>query len=188
MPPLTFTFKNIGPVQGAELELGDLTVIAGRNNTGKTYLVYTLYGFLKTWENWLEPAYAVRTRASRRPRPTARYPVFEAICEQVADKGQIELDVDRATLGRERIAAMNHLTRWFSTSRLASVFSSPPEKFENASIGLRLDEELPCDVGVVERGHASGEATRGPAYRFHSSLSGTASIRRSPSGRMSRPV
>ncbi len=150
MPPLTFTFKNIGPVQGAELELGDLTVIAGRNNTGKTYLVYTLYGFLKTWENWLEPALAARNRASRRPRPTARYPVFEAICEQVADKGQIELDVDRATLGRERIAAMNHLTRWFSTSQLASVFSSPPEKFENASIGLRLGEELPCDAGVVE--------------------------------------
>ena len=29
------------------MELGDLTLIAGRNNTGKTYLVYTLYGLLK---------------------------------------------------------------------------------------------------------------------------------------------
>ena len=131
MPPLTFTFKNIGPVQDAELELGDLTVIAGRNNTGKTYLVYTLYGFLKTWENCLEPELA-RNRTSNRPRPNARYPVFETIREQVTDKGQIELDVDRATLGRERTAAMNHLTRWFSTSGLASVFSSPAEKFENA--------------------------------------------------------
>ena len=42
--PLTFTFKNIGPIEKAELELGDLTIIAGRNNTGKTYLTYTLYG------------------------------------------------------------------------------------------------------------------------------------------------
>ena len=49
--PLTFTFKNIGPIKDAELELGDLTVIAGRNNTGKTYLAYTLYGFLTTWED-----------------------------------------------------------------------------------------------------------------------------------------
>ncbi|MGU9951845.1 MAG: hypothetical protein ACNYPH_06020 [Gammaproteobacteria bacterium WSBS_2016_MAG_OTU1] len=42
-----FRFKNIGPIGEAELELGDLTVIAGANNSGKTYLTYTLYGFLK---------------------------------------------------------------------------------------------------------------------------------------------
>ena len=50
--PVTFRFKNVGPVKDAEVELGDLTIIAGRNNTGKTYIVYTLYGFLKTWKNW----------------------------------------------------------------------------------------------------------------------------------------
>ena len=40
-------FKNIGPIHEAELELKDLTIIAGPNNTGKPYLAYTLYGFLK---------------------------------------------------------------------------------------------------------------------------------------------
>ena len=45
-----FRFRNIGPVKEAAIELGDLTIIAGRNNTGKTYLVYTLYGFLKIVE------------------------------------------------------------------------------------------------------------------------------------------
>ncbi|MDM8555174.1 AAA family ATPase [Desulfococcaceae bacterium HSG7] len=44
-------FKNIGPVKKAELELKDLTIIAGPNNTGKTYLAYTLYGFLKMAQN-----------------------------------------------------------------------------------------------------------------------------------------
>ena len=48
---MTFRFKNLGPIKKADLELGDLTIIAGRNNTGKTYLVYALYGFLKRW-NW----------------------------------------------------------------------------------------------------------------------------------------
>ena len=52
--PVTFRFKNIGPVNDAEVELGDLTIIAGRNNTGKTYMVYTLYGFLKTWKSWFD--------------------------------------------------------------------------------------------------------------------------------------
>ena len=42
-----YRFKNIGPIKNADLELGDLTVIAGANNAGKTYLVYTLYGFLE---------------------------------------------------------------------------------------------------------------------------------------------
>jgi AAA15 family ATPase/GTPase len=42
-----FQFRNLGPISEAELELGDLTIIAGRNNTGKTYLTYVLYEFLK---------------------------------------------------------------------------------------------------------------------------------------------
>jgi len=43
-------FQNIGPVHKAELEIKNLTIIAGANNTGKTYLVYTLYGFLKKFQ------------------------------------------------------------------------------------------------------------------------------------------
>ena len=46
---MKFIFKNLGPINEAELELGDLTIIAGRNNTGKTYVAYALYGFLKAW-------------------------------------------------------------------------------------------------------------------------------------------
>ncbi len=49
---MKFVFKNLGPIDKAELELGDLTIIAGRNNTGKTYVAYTLYGFLKMWAEW----------------------------------------------------------------------------------------------------------------------------------------
>ena len=52
--PIKFRFRNVGPVEDAALELGDLTVIAGRNNTGKTYIVYSLYGFLKMWRGFLE--------------------------------------------------------------------------------------------------------------------------------------
>ena len=37
---MKFRFKNLGPIKEADLELGDLTIIAGRNNTGKTYRDY----------------------------------------------------------------------------------------------------------------------------------------------------
>jgi predicted ATPase len=35
----------------AEFSLGDLTIICGANNTGKTYATYALYGFLESWRN-----------------------------------------------------------------------------------------------------------------------------------------
>ena len=141
----TFTFRNIGPIQEAELELGDLTVIAGQNNTGKTYLVYTLYGFLKTWRDWLQPA-LVPARPHPSPpssRWAARYPTFEQISEQVAETGQTEFPLDPRALSRERKNATTDLTRQFSKRGLPAVFSSPPEKFERASIGMKLTVDSP---------------------------------------------
>ncbi|MDR3220524.1 MAG: ATP-binding protein [Candidatus Accumulibacter sp.] len=43
---MQFTVKDFGPVKDAVLTFGDLTVVCGRNNTGKTYLTYSLYNFL----------------------------------------------------------------------------------------------------------------------------------------------
>ena len=142
--PLTFTFENIGPIENADLELGDLTIIAGRNNTGKTYLVYTLYGFLTTWEDWPGPALRSRkARAAERSRRSERYPTFAQINEQVEENGQAEVLVDHAALSRERREAIAALTRRFSEGGLAGVFSSSPEKFESASIGVKLGTESP---------------------------------------------
>ena len=148
--PLTFTFKNVGPIDNAELELGDLTIVAGRNNTGKTYLVYTLYGFLTTWENWPGPALRTRRaraaeRARRGERRGERYPVFEQISDQVDENGQAEVLVDRDALSRERKDTVAALTRRFSDAGLAGVFSSSPEKFEGASIGVKLGAESPWE-------------------------------------------
>ena len=38
--------ENIGVFKYAEYDLADLTIICGKNNTGKTYATYCLYGFL----------------------------------------------------------------------------------------------------------------------------------------------
>lgn len=42
--------ENLGIIRIAEFELSDFTVIAGKNNTGKTYATYALYAFLSTWQ------------------------------------------------------------------------------------------------------------------------------------------
>ena len=41
--------KNLGVLKQAEFMLGDLTIICGGNNSGKTYATYALFGFLDTW-------------------------------------------------------------------------------------------------------------------------------------------
>lgn len=45
------TLENIGVFRFAEYEIADLTIIAGRNNTGKTYATYSLYSFLDFFWN-----------------------------------------------------------------------------------------------------------------------------------------
>lgn len=44
---MRFVLENVGPMRLAQVELGDITVICGENNTGKTYAAYALYGFFK---------------------------------------------------------------------------------------------------------------------------------------------
>jgi predicted ATPase len=43
--------KNVGILREAEFELGNITIICGKNNTGKTYATYALYGFLEFWKD-----------------------------------------------------------------------------------------------------------------------------------------
>lgn len=48
---LKIRVKNLGILKHAEFSLGDLTIICGGNNTGKTYATYALYGFLRNWRD-----------------------------------------------------------------------------------------------------------------------------------------
>ena len=48
---MDISIKNLGAISEANFTVGDLTVICGKNNTGKTYLTYAVYGFLDDWRN-----------------------------------------------------------------------------------------------------------------------------------------
>ena len=51
---MTIRLKNLGILKHAEFSLGDLTIICGENNTGKTYATYALYGFLRSWRELMD--------------------------------------------------------------------------------------------------------------------------------------
>ncbi|MGE8542189.1 AAA family ATPase [Acinetobacter sp. ANC 3813] len=42
----TFSIKNLGNLEEGKIEVKPLTLLCGPNNTGKTWVMYTLYGFL----------------------------------------------------------------------------------------------------------------------------------------------
>lgn len=137
--PVTFRFKNIGPVKEADMELGDLTIIAGRNNTGKTYLAYTLYGFLKTW----------RELAASVP------PGFDHLVSMVIETGQAEQSIDQESFNSEREAMIQRLTQDFSEKVLSDVFSCSDETFESASFEIILNDAFPLAGQSKKEGNFS---------------------------------
>jgi len=148
---MKFRFKKIGPVKEAQLELGDFTLIAGRNNTGKSYLVYALYGFLKTWREGL----LMSGRISPHPHPAVTNgrgapPLdYRKIANELLADGQSRRPMDRETLKVDRKAVIDELTEYFSEETLASVFSAPHEDFSGASIDVELDAAFPEKVEAV---------------------------------------
>ncbi|ENW80132.1 hypothetical protein F908_02330 [Acinetobacter sp. NIPH 284] len=51
---MKFNFEKLGPLDQAEIVLNKLTVVCGKNNTGKTYITNTIYAFLKDWKTVID--------------------------------------------------------------------------------------------------------------------------------------
>jgi len=51
---MKFTIQKLGSIEDAVIEPRKLTAIIGPNNSGKTYVAYMIYGFLKGWRRNIE--------------------------------------------------------------------------------------------------------------------------------------
>ena len=133
-----FKFKNLGPIRDATLELGDLTIITGRNNTGKTYIVYTLYGFLRDF-NSLADGIMESWSASGTFSSMIDYPAAD-IVDQVLRNEAFDLRVSKDDLNRERIHLIREMSGWYSFTGIDDVFNSRSETFPNAFFGVEVDQ------------------------------------------------
>ena len=166
---MRFSFNNIGPIDTASLTLGDLTIIAGRNNTGKTYLTYALYGFLKEW--WASPDaedffLGDPYRTLRSAQPGSHLPSVRTLVESLSASGEAAHAIDPAFLTQARDALVSHLARDFSVIRLPSVFSSSRTEFEGAQVAVDFAHPLPASLpGIVlptsRKGHLDLEYQSG---------------------------
>ena len=128
---MKFHFEHIGPIDAADLELGDLTIIAGRNNTGKSYLVHTMYGFLRTW-------------ASDWHRPLADN-LLRKFGDFLGSEIGGRLSIDRKDIERLRRRTVERAASRFSERSISQIFSSPPSAFADARLSVELAANLPSN-------------------------------------------
>ena len=112
---LTVNLKNIGIIKQAEFSLGDLTIICGENNTGKTYATYALYGFLKSW------------------RELIRFPISDAqIQRALTERVKIELVQANDDM-------LTEVCKKY-TEQLHRIFAAPEGTFQNSKFHVTIDE------------------------------------------------
>ena len=143
---MKFRFKNIGPIKEAELELGDLTIIAGRNNTGKTYMVYTLYGFLKSFTDLLFGKAGSRFFESHFEK-MASLSTDDLVSKLIAE-GQVEWEVDKNFLIEEQALLIQEMAREFSQHGISRVFNTSQGSFEDASLESEFSAEISTHIDL----------------------------------------
>ena len=132
---LKFTFDNLGPISHAELELGDLTIIAGRNNTGKTYMVYTMYGFLQNFEQYLNEYIEKTSFESDFERITSIS--LDDLASTIVKDGVASWSLDLESLNAIQTYLVQGAVRIYSNSEIPLIFQGPRTAFRS----LRFDVE-----------------------------------------------
>lgn len=119
---MTFSVENLGPICQADVEIGDLTVVCGRNNNGKTYLTYTLATFLSTIKRNLT------------------LPVSDELLDSLVNVGEVQINLNDY-IGRY-INAVRDVVPLFRDN-LPRFLAMHPDKFRDARIEVDL---LPNEV------------------------------------------
>ncbi len=149
---LQFHFSNVGPVDDAKLELGDLTVIAGRNNTGKTYLVHTLYGFLREYHNLKRVIIGSPTLDAHLLEITSL--TVSEIEEKLLEGGRLEWENDRDAIEILHTQLLQDMCKRFSKTGISGVFNTSSDFFKDATLRVDFSSDLSNEgaIGVpIER-------------------------------------
>ncbi|MBX3639535.1 MAG: AAA family ATPase [Nitrosomonas sp.] len=127
---MKITVKNLGAIRQGQFELGDLTIICGGNNTGKTYATYALFGFLTFW------------------RDTLKVPVEDKVIESLLKDGSAELDVAHYIANAQKF--VDDGCRSY-TKNLSRVFASSEKYFVDSEFAIDIGEKDILPVETYDR-------------------------------------
>ena len=122
---LRVSLKNLGILKQADFSLGDLTIICGKNNTGKTYATYALFGFLLGWKSFLEVRISNQTT--------------EALFKDGITRIDVSPFVKRAGNILKR-GCENY------TEQLPRIFASKAVRFNETTFQVKIDPEPVSEV------------------------------------------
>ncbi len=129
--------KNLGPLKQAEFTLGDLTIICGLNNTGKTYATYALFGFL-----------SLRNQVFT-------IPIKEEELDHLFAEGTTRLDLTTYIAQAEHILQEGCLKY---TEQLPTVFAASSKRFEQTKFQIQLNSNEIHLLDHYEQSISSGSA------------------------------
>lgn len=115
---MKMSLQKLGTIEKAELDLGDLTIICGKNNHGKTYATYALYGALK----YLRSAFSVISVESKH-------------IEELIDKGTTVISL------KQTFETLPKIVQSYSeaySKELAGVFASKSDHFAESHFCLEV--------------------------------------------------
>jgi predicted ATP-dependent endonuclease of OLD family len=134
---MQISIENLGVIKQAELEIGNLTVLCGENNTGKTYATYAYYGFLDFMHNGL---FNISNEL---------IPIDDKIIKSLNDDGISSIDLTQYYNAYEKILT-NICVRY--SKLLHNVFVANPKKFENTKFLVSLNpDEINRNVAFKEK-------------------------------------
>lgn len=113
---MKFNFEKIGFIDSGEVNINDLTVICGRNNTGKTYISHSIYGLLRKCNS-------LRVEVATKEHIDTLFKEGECIID-IPDVCELLKDVSKE----------------FSKRSLKDIFNSEEETFKNTKVSLTLDD------------------------------------------------
>lgn len=117
---VSIDFENLGNISKGTIDLKNLTIFCGPNNTGKTYIAYALYSLLdKDFEYKLNEI-----------RP---------IIEELYKEGSYEIDL-KVFFDKNYKKMKEEVENGFSNS-LGTIFSANDEEFLKSKIKINLNEE-----------------------------------------------
>lgn len=117
---MKITIKNLGALKQADFTLGDLTIICGCNNTGKTYATYALFGFLFTWRRMFS------------------IEINDDKIAQLLSDGVIRLEIQEYVSQAKNI--VDEGCRAY-TEQLSRIFATPADRFKKTEFHVSLDTQ-----------------------------------------------
>jgi AAA15 family ATPase/GTPase len=115
---MQFTFSNLGPIDDAKLELAKLTVICGRNNTGKTYVTYSIFAFLARWRQFVA------------------WQISSGDMSTLSNQGSVSIDMQQQFADQWENIQKASNQQW--KQNLPHDLAAQEERFKNTKVGFEL--------------------------------------------------